>query len=180
MRVELAGRIAWLEGPPSALKHGIAAALVANGATLADTAPAAPDILVLLAGNATEAAEIARPFAARMSSGARIVVLTSALGLVPARGEAEIGIAAAGLAHFARSLAMELAGAGIMVNAIAVGALEGDRLAERLRTHAQFGPATVTDVANAALFLVDPESSYMTGHVLTIDGGWTAGYARDF
>ena len=41
-------------------------------------------------------------------------------------------------------------------------------------------PATVDEIAVSALFLADPENSYMTGHILTVDGGWTAGYARDF
>ena len=40
------------------------------------------------------------------------------------------------------------------------------------------GPATVDEIAVAALFLADPENSYMNGHILTVDGGWTAGYAR--
>jgi NAD(P)-dependent dehydrogenase (short-subunit alcohol dehydrogenase family) len=34
--------------------------------------------------------------------------------------------------------------------------------------------------AVAALFLADPENTYMNGHVLVVDGGWIAGYAREF
>jgi NAD(P)-dependent dehydrogenase (short-subunit alcohol dehydrogenase family) len=41
-------------------------------------------------------------------------------------------------------------------------------------------PATTDEFAVAALFLADPENTYMTGHMLTVDGGWTAGYTRDF
>jgi NAD(P)-dependent dehydrogenase (short-subunit alcohol dehydrogenase family) len=36
------------------------------------------------------------------------------------------------------------------------------------------------DIANATLFLVAPENDYITGSVMTVDGGWTAGYSRDF
>ena len=41
-------------------------------------------------------------------------------------------------------------------------------------------PAETREIAVAALFLADPENSYMNGHILTVDGGWTAGYAREF
>jgi NAD(P)-dependent dehydrogenase (short-subunit alcohol dehydrogenase family) len=40
--------------------------------------------------------------------------------------------------------------------------------------------AELAEIADAALFLLDPENSYTTGHVLVVDGGWTAGYARNF
>ena len=40
--------------------------------------------------------------------------------------------------------------------------------------------AEVDEIAVAAQFLADPENTYMTGHVLVVDGGWTAGYAREF
>ena len=41
-------------------------------------------------------------------------------------------------------------------------------------------PGKETDVANAALFLLDPANTYTTGQVLAVDGGWTVGYARNF
>ena len=41
-------------------------------------------------------------------------------------------------------------------------------------------PAESREIAVAALFLADPDNSYMNGHILTVDGGWTAGYAREF
>lgn len=41
-------------------------------------------------------------------------------------------------------------------------------------------PAEPREIAQAALFLVAPATSYVTGHILVVDGGWTAGFARDF
>jgi NAD(P)-dependent dehydrogenase (short-subunit alcohol dehydrogenase family) len=41
-------------------------------------------------------------------------------------------------------------------------------------------PATPDEIAVAALFLAAPENTYMNGHVIVVDGGWTAGYAREF
>jgi len=52
---------------------------------------------------------------------------------------------------------------------------------QRMLDHVPLGrPGTPEEIAHAALFLAAPESSYVNGHILTVDGGWTAGYTRDF
>jgi NAD(P)-dependent dehydrogenase (short-subunit alcohol dehydrogenase family) len=38
----------------------------------------------------------------------------------------------------------------------------------------------VDEIAVVALILAAPENTYMNGHILVVDGGWTAGYTRDF
>ena len=86
-------------------------------------------------------------------------------------------------------------GHGVLVNAIAPGSVltemtrplfyaEDGRYKEntqRLLDHIPLGrPGEAHEIAHAALFLAAPESSYVNGHVLTVDGGWTAGYTREF
>ena len=92
-------------------------------------------------------------------------------------------------------MAIELGSAGILVNAVAPGSTltDGTRQlfysedgkfadnVQRLLFHIPLGrPAEVEEIAHAVAFLVAPESSYINGHVLVVDGGWTAGYAREF
>jgi NAD(P)-dependent dehydrogenase (short-subunit alcohol dehydrogenase family) len=92
-------------------------------------------------------------------------------------------------------MALELAKHNILVNAIAPGSTQTDAwedwikdassaqqaLYTRLLSHIPLGrPAKPAEIAHAALFLAAPDSAYITGHVLTVDGGWTAGYSRDF
>ena len=82
----------------------------------------------------------------------------------------------------------DLAGTGtaiVRINAVAAGALDGvpgseDR-SRRMLSHVPLGrPGGIADLTGAVLFLADPKNGYTTGHVLAVDGGWTAGYARSF
>ena len=97
--------------------------------------------------------------------------------------------------NLTKGMALELAPFGILVNGIAPGSTltdgtrklfydEGGKFhdsVKQLLAHIPLGrPAETHEIAVAALFLADPENSYMNGHILTVDGGWTAGYARDF
>jgi NAD(P)-dependent dehydrogenase (short-subunit alcohol dehydrogenase family) len=92
-------------------------------------------------------------------------------------------------------MALELGPRGVLVNAIAPGSIATDATralfygesgtfkesVQALMAHIPLGrPGTVEEVAHAALFLAAPESSYVNGQILTVDGGWTAGYSREF
>jgi 3-oxoacyl-[acyl-carrier protein] reductase len=92
-------------------------------------------------------------------------------------------------------MALELGPYGILTNAVAPGSTltEGTRRlfygpdgsfhthVQRMLDHVPLGrPGTPDEIAVAVLFLADPENSYTNGHILTVDGGWTAGYTRDF
>jgi hypothetical protein len=189
IQVEITGRIALVVGPDGLLGDDIVAALGRNGAVVgrAETERGAPpDILVLIATDRTVdaagAEALCRDAFVRMNAGGRMVIVASALGLVPAREEATESVRAAGLLAVAKTLAMEFAVRGIAVNAVAVGPVEGDTgISTRMISHVPLRRgARPEEVATAVLFLADPANSYMTGHVLTVDGGWTAGFARDF
>jgi NAD(P)-dependent dehydrogenase (short-subunit alcohol dehydrogenase family) len=124
-----------------------------------------------------------------------IVNIASVVGLVPLRLQSAYVAAKAGVANLTKSMALELARHGIRVNAVAPGSTQTESWEEwiksssseqqalytRLLSHIPLGrPAKTSEIAHAVLFLVAPDSAYITGHVLTVDGGWTAGYSRDF
>ncbi|MGB3117358.1 MAG: SDR family NAD(P)-dependent oxidoreductase [Verrucomicrobiales bacterium] len=136
------------------------------------------------------AAQIMRP----QRSG-RIINISSIAGVVPLRLQCAFTAAKAGVNNLTRSMAIELGSEGILVNAIAPGSImtDGTRKlfysedglfhenVQRMIDHVPLGrPGNPDEIAVAALFLAAPENTFTTGHILVVDGGWTAGYHRDF
>jgi len=125
----------------------------------------------------------------------RIINIASIAGLVPLRLQCSYVAAKAGVVNLTRAMALELGPRGILVNGIAPGSTlsEGTRKlfygedglfrdsVKQMLAHIPLGrPAEPQEIAYAALFLAATESSYINGHILTVDGGWTAGYHREF
>ncbi len=110
----------------------------------------------------------------------RIVNMGSLAGLAGNVGQINYAAAKAGLVGLTRSLAREVAREGITANVVAPGYIETEMLGTvppALRSWAldsiaigRFG--TAEEVAAGVLFLLSPAASYITGHVLTMDGGW--------
>jgi 3-oxoacyl-[acyl-carrier protein] reductase len=109
----------------------------------------------------------------------RIVNLTSVVGLTGNAGQVNYAAAKAGLLGFTKSLAKELASRNITVNAVAPGFIDTDMTralneGQRAALLSQIPLArlgTPEDVAAAVLFLVSPQSSYITGETLHVNGG---------
>jgi NAD(P)-dependent dehydrogenase (short-subunit alcohol dehydrogenase family) len=114
--------------------------------------------------------------------GGRIVLTSSVTGQRAVDGTAAYGMTKAGIEALARTLAVELASAGITVNAVAPGSIVNDRnladdpgYAERWAAVNPVGRVGVgEDVVAAVRFLVGPGSGFITGQTIVVDGGWTA------
>ena len=135
--------------------------------------------------NLRGAFELARAVAKRLmdaGKGGSIINVASIAGLGAAPFQGVYGMTKAALVSMTQTLALELGGAGIRVNAIAPGlvdtklaaALVGNPdLARRYTDRAALGRfAQPHEIAGPALFLASDESSYVTGHTLVADGGY--------
>lgn len=205
MNIDLHGRLALIGGTNGALSTAVRQALTDNGVTIASIDVAAPAdastvspndpfALILVskgsegipeedtdhADERTDFLRAIRQLAPRLK---RVVLVFSAAGLVPIKGLPQLSADQAGIAALTRAMAMEL-GPSCAVNAVAVGAYQAaddDFRSSRFLSHAALKrPASLGEIVSAVLFLADPDNTYMTGHTLNIDGGWAAGYARNF
>jgi len=108
-----------------------------------------------------------------------VINVSSITGLIGNAGQCNYAASKAALIGFTKSVARELASRGITANALAPGFVETDMtaaLSEEVRRELlqkiplnAFGQPD--DIANAALFLASPAARYITGQVITVDGG---------
>jgi 3-oxoacyl-[acyl-carrier protein] reductase len=109
----------------------------------------------------------------------RIVNIASVIGLIGNAGQCNYGASKAGVIGFTKSVARELASRGVTVNAIAPGFIETAMTAkispearEALLKQIPLGSlGQPEDVANAVVFLASSSARYVTGQVLSVDGG---------
>ncbi len=109
----------------------------------------------------------------------RIISITSVVGIAGNPGQANYAAAKAGIIGFTRAVAKEVASRGVTVNAIAPGFIDTEmtqRLDEKRRQEIigcipAGGLGIPRDVAEAVAFLASDKAGYITGQVLSVDGG---------
>lgn len=131
----------------------------------------------------------------RKQDSGRIINIASIVGLVPLRLQCPYVAAKAAVVNLTKSMALEIGTGGVTVNAVAPGSTLTESTkslfygedgkfksaVQRMLDHVPAGrPGKPEEIAAAALFLASPEASYVNGTVISVDGGWTAGYTRDF
>lgn len=129
--------------------------------------------------NLTGAYYVVKSALPHLGAGARIVNVSSVLGAIGSKHGAHYAAAKGGVVAFTKSLARELAPAGILVNCVAPGAIAtdmiGDDTAEaRARREKEIPLGRVgqpQEIAGVVSFLLGPDAAYVTGQVLHVNGG---------
>ena len=118
-----------------------------------------------------------------LRSGGRIINLSSVSGQIGLFGQANYSASKAGIIALTKVTAREFARSQITVNAIAPGFIDigmskglPDEVTENFKKQIPLGRlGEVAEIVNAALFLASPMASYITGHVLNVNGGYYMG-----
>lgn len=192
MRIDLRNSTARIEGALNEVTAALQDRLVENGARVEPDE--LPDLMVVSAPLVWDAgfdwdglADLACSTGAAMKArgAGRIVFVLSACATLPLRRAPELSMRATALHAVMRTLSMSLA-PEVAVNAMGAGAIgsDPDNLMSgvpEMIGHAAVGrPGTIREACDVALFLCDPANGYLTGQLLTADGGWAAGYGRSF
>jgi NAD(P)-dependent dehydrogenase (short-subunit alcohol dehydrogenase family) len=194
MEIDLEGVTITLQGASNPIVDAVLAALRVNGGRVVEgMQEQLADILLIscplrpgvTAQDSRSSYAGARKIAVAMAErgSGRIVFLTSVVAGTPMRRHPRFSMENASILAGMRTLAMEF-GPKVLVNAVGVGAVEDEAMVsgdKAMLSHIPVGRAGSIDEAVAAvLFFCDPLNSYTTGQMLGVDGGWMAGYGRNF
>ena len=194
MEIDLNGATVALDGDSNPVAEAAIAALLANGGILVEGSDArAADILLMscplrpgnVAGDPRSLYADARKAAVTMTErgSGRIIFLLSATAGMPMRRHPRFSMENASILAGMRTLAMEF-GPKVLVNAVGVGVVEDETMVsgdKAMLSHTPVARAgSIEEAVAAVLFFCDPLNTYTTGQMLGVDGGWTAGYGRNF
>jgi NAD(P)-dependent dehydrogenase (short-subunit alcohol dehydrogenase family) len=192
MQIDLGGAVVALKGDANPIVEAAIVALRENGGKIATDTTVMADIALISCplrpgsmSNPQSIYDDARLIANSMAAHerGRIVFLMSAMGGTPMRRHPKFSMENASTLAGVRALAMEF-GPKVLVNAVGFGLIEDEATVSgdaAMLSHVPTGRAgSVAEAVAAVLFLCDPVNTYTTGQMLVVDGGWSAGYGRNF